>query len=123
MRSLGQGVLTEQGLINVQPTLQVAQFAEVFAVGDVIAWPEQKQAAKATGHNAVVIANIVALTAGKTPAAKYAGATEAIVVTIGPNGGTMYVDLLWGIILGDWVASMLKSKTLLVDRVRGLLGY
>ena len=69
--------------MRVQPTLQLAAHAEIFALGDILAWPEQKALAKVPGHAAVVAANVLSLAAGRPPAKKYAGTFEGIFITNG----------------------------------------
>ena len=83
VRSLGPDVLDERGFIRVKPTLQVAQFPEIFAAGDAIDWDEQKQAAKASGHTPVVVANLLSYVAGKPLQKRYKGSPEMIAVTDG----------------------------------------
>ncbi|KAF5364793.1 hypothetical protein D9758_009322 [Tetrapyrgos nigripes] len=123
--------LTPSGTIKTLPTLQLAGFPHIFALGDIIEWKEQKQAAKASlGHSGVVINNIETylsdLAGGEEKGKKlkeYKGFMEMIVVTNGKSSGLGYLDLLWGIVLPGWVAAMAKSKTLLVSKAREAQGY
>ncbi|KAG9124873.1 hypothetical protein FRC07_009936 [Ceratobasidium sp. 392] len=126
VRTLDLGVLTGSGTVAVTPELRVklASGAQnVWAVGDIIEWPEQKMVFKASrGHAPLVAANILsAIKGGKsTP---YAGKMEAIVVTLGPKGGRGYMPFFGGLILGDWLAAKMKSAELFIDVAREGLGY
>ena len=82
-QSIGAGVLTKQGFLAVERTLQLKGHARIYAVGDAIDWAEQKMAAKVGGHAAVVVANILGAIQGKPVAKIYKGATEMILVTNG----------------------------------------
>jgi len=37
-------------------------------------------------------------------------------------GGTLYADVLWGIVVGNWVVSFVKSKTLFIPQFKELMG-
>ena len=52
--------------VKVQPTFQLIGHPNIFAIGDLVDLPEQKQLAKTPGHAAIVSANIVSLLAGRT---------------------------------------------------------
>ncbi|KAF4605649.1 hypothetical protein EYR40_004437 [Pleurotus pulmonarius] len=119
--SLG-GVATSGGLLKVESTLQLVGHAHIFVGGDVVDIKEEKQVAKAQAHAAVITANISAFLSQK-PLQPYKGSTEMIVVTIGKGGGVGYFDFLWGIVLGDWFAWIVKSKSVAVPMVRGYMGY
>jgi hypothetical protein len=114
----------------------------IFAVGDIIDWKEQKQAAKANGHGPVVVANIVNLLAGQPVQKEYGGFPEMIMITNGKvrktvtiapavshprsppqNGGSAFLPFLWGIVLGNFITALIKSKGLLIWMVRGKMGY
>jgi NADH dehydrogenase FAD-containing subunit len=74
--------LNDTGLIRVRPTLQLADYDDIFAAGDVIDWKEQKQSAKSSAHGLLIGANIQAkLNGGKLK--DYKGSTEMIVLTNG----------------------------------------
>lgn len=82
--SLGSSTLNSFGFIKVKPTLQLVDYSNIFAVGDVIEWPEQKQAAKTASHAGVVVKNVLNVLAGKNNAlANYGGSPELIIVTNG----------------------------------------
>jgi len=116
--SLGSSVLNERGQIKVRPTLQLESFNGIFAAGDVIDWDEQKQVAKYAKHAEVVVANVLSYLTGAAASKEYKGSVELIVVTNGKNGGAGYFGFLWGIVIGNWLAAMLKSKTLMVSMIR-----
>jgi len=116
--TLGPDALTDRGTVRVNPTLQLVSHPDIYAAGDVIDWAEQKQAAKAGAHAAVIIANILSAVAGKTPTTQYKGSLELIVITNGKAGGAAYFDVLWGILLGAWFVKMIKGKDLLVPMGR-----
>ncbi|KAJ7187846.1 FAD/NAD(P)-binding domain-containing protein [Mycena filopes] len=120
--SLGAATLDERKQIKVKPTLQLIEHSDIFAIGDAIDTVEQKQVMKAAAHAAIVAANIVAYLSNR-PLKPYKGSIELIVVTNGKDGGQAYFGILWGITLGSWFASMVKSKNLLVPRSRSAMGY
>jgi apoptosis-inducing factor 2 len=81
--SLGEDVVTERGLVRIKPTMQVAGYPGIFALGDIIDFPEQKQLGKYPAHSAVVAANIKSFLNGKQLGKEYKGQGEMIVVTMG----------------------------------------
>ncbi|KAF9645450.1 FAD/NAD(P)-binding domain-containing protein [Thelephora ganbajun] len=122
-RSLGPEALAETKLVKVEKTLQLPSHPVIFAVGDIIDWKEQKQAAKASGHAPVVVANIVNLLAGRPVRKEYEGYPEIIMITNGRNGGSAYLPFLWGIILGNFIMMFVKSRNLFTWVIRGKMGY
>ena len=81
--SLGPGALTETKLVKVEKTLQLQSHPAIFAVGDIIDWKEQKQAAKANGHGPVVVANVLRFLAGQPVREEYTGYPEMIMIING----------------------------------------
>jgi NADH dehydrogenase FAD-containing subunit len=78
--------------LDVKPTLQLKSNPRVFALGDVIEWPEQHMLAKAPSHAGVVTPNVIAvlnsLQRSKSLSAvkglkNYGGSMEMIGVTNG----------------------------------------
>jgi len=104
--------------------LQLINHPRIFAAGDVVDWKEQKQAVKAGAHAAIVASNTLALLeiGGAKTLKHYKGSSEMILITNGKNGGSAYLGILWGIVLGDWFARMMKSKDLLIGMVKKNLG-
>lgn len=83
LRSFDPEILDEFGRVRIQPTLQLEKYPDIFAGGDIIAFHEQKQLAKAPGHAAVIAANILSLINGKEPKKLYKGTFEGVLVTNG----------------------------------------
>ena len=82
----------ENTRLNVRPTLQLKSNPRVFALGDVIEWPEQHMLAKTGAHAGVVTPNVIAvlnsLQRGQDLGAvkklkNYGGFMEAISITNG----------------------------------------
>ena len=69
------------------PTLEVAGHPGVFALGDILDWPEQKQAGKLMFHAGVVAPNLLAFLDGKPQKKVYKGTWEALVLPIGKVRG------------------------------------
>lgn len=57
--------LLSRGGVKVKPTFQIEGHDNIFAIGDLADLPEQKQAAKAPGHAAIVNKNILATINGQ----------------------------------------------------------
>ncbi|KAF8689005.1 Pyridine nucleotide-disulfide oxidoreductase, partial [Rhizoctonia solani] len=125
VRAFDPSAVTESGTVLVTPELQVnlsSGARNVWAIGDIIEWPEQKMVLKASsGHAPVLAKNIIASIWGSKPS-PYGGKTEMIFVTIGPNGGRGLVPLFGGVVVGDWIISTMKSSGLFADRTRTALG-
>jgi len=81
--SLGADILTEGKFVHVSPQLQVFGHPSVFAAGDIIDWPEEKQFGKTVGQAAVVAANITSYLSNKPLTKEYTGGPEAIILTNG----------------------------------------
>ncbi|QRV76791.1 apoptosis-inducing factor A [Ceratobasidium sp. AG-Ba] len=126
VRTLDSSIVAQTGTVLVTPELNVklpSGAKNVWAIGDIIEWPEQKMVFKASrGHAPVVAQNIIAaIQGGKTVA--YLGKPEMIFVTIGPKGGRGLAPFFGGIVIGDWIVSKLKSGELFVGKARAALGY
>ena len=70
MLSSWKDVLTDKGYVRVSEHLEVHGHPGVFAVGDIVDWPEQKQAAKAMWHAPVASAGgdeVVRAPTGRCP--------------------------------------------------------
>jgi hypothetical protein len=76
-------VLNSRGQIRIRPTFQLESYSNVYAIGDVTNWEEQKQAAKAPKHAQIAAANILAQLSGKEPKTTYSGQPELIIITNG----------------------------------------
>jgi len=120
--SLGADILTEGKFVHVSPQLQVFGHPSVFAAGDIIDWPEEKQFGKTVGQADVVATNIISHLANKPLRKEYTGGPEAIILTNGKSSGAAYLPFLWGLVFGPWFARMVKSKTLLLGLVRSKMG-
>ncbi|MEU4421863.1 FAD-dependent oxidoreductase [Actinoplanes sp. NPDC024001] len=103
----------------VTPQLRLTGQETVFAVGDVTALPELKQARAAGEHAEVVAANIRALIRGEAPHREYHPAPDAMLVPLGPAGGAGYAPE-WGLV-GPEVTVQYKG-TFFLDDYRELLG-
>jgi hypothetical protein len=77
--------------------LQLASETHIFAAGDVIDWDEQHVVAKTPAHVDVIVANVQNLLRGADATAVYKGSPEHMLITVGKNGGALYVDTLWGL--------------------------
>ncbi|KAJ1310833.1 hypothetical protein OPQ81_009351 [Rhizoctonia solani] len=124
--TLDADVVTKSGTVLVTPELRVKLSSgarNVWAIGDIIDWPEQKMVFKASyGHAPTVAKNIlVSIQGGKQ--AQYGGKPEMIFVTLGPKGGRGLAPFFGGIVLGDCLVSKMKSSGLFVDKIRANLGY
>lgn len=83
MKSLDSGALNARGQIKVTPTFQLESHTNVYAIGDVIDWSEQKQVIKAMKHAQIAAANIISQLNGGSANKKYTGGPELIVITNG----------------------------------------
>ena len=81
--SLGQDSVTERKHVKVLSTLQLKSHPSIFAVGDIIDWNEQKQAAKTAGHASTIVANVLNLLGGSKPQKQYKSGPEMILITNG----------------------------------------
>ncbi|KAH9060596.1 FAD/NAD-P-binding domain-containing protein [Lactarius vividus] len=122
VKSLGSGVLNARGQIKVAPTFQIESYPNIYAIGDVIDWSEQKQAAKAPKHAQIAAANILSQLNGSSPGKQYTGQPELIIITNGKKHGSSYLGFLWGITLGNWFSSSMKGKELMVSMTRKAYG-
>ena len=80
--SLGSHTLNSRKYVRVRPTLQLQEYTDIFALGDIIDWKEQKQVAKAWGHAGIVSANVEAYLSGRK-LKEYKGSPEVIMITNG----------------------------------------
>jgi len=118
VKSLGSGVLTPRGQIKIEKTFQLPSHPNVYAIGDVTDWAEQKQAAKAPKHAQIAAANILSQLSGGAPKKNYSGQPELIIITNGKKHGISFMGMLWGITLGNWFSSSMKGKELMVGATR-----
>ena len=76
-------MLNPRGQIRIENTFQLKSHSNIYAIGDVIDWDEQKQAAKAPKHAQIAAANILSQIDGGAPKKSYSGQPELIVITNG----------------------------------------
>ncbi|KAF8496493.1 FAD/NAD-P-binding domain-containing protein [Russula emetica] len=122
VKTLGSNVVNPRGQIRIENTFQLKSHPNIYAIGDVIDWQEQKQAAKAPKHAQIAAANILSQINGDDPKKIYSGQPELIIITNGKKYGISYMGMLWGITIGNWFSSMMKGKELMVSMTRKSYG-
>lgn len=124
LETLDPKPITSSNHADVEATFQLRGHETIFALGDIIQWEKEiPQKTKHGRHAAHVCKNIMDMLNGKTPTAKYSAMMEGIIITIGKKHGAGYIDILWGVLLGDWLVTKLKGNELFVAPVKTLLGY
>ncbi|KAI0823949.1 FAD/NAD-P-binding domain-containing protein [Trametes gibbosa] len=116
-------VLNEYGAIRVDEHFEVPGHPGVFAAGDVTNRKETKQASKAHRHVPIVVENVISFLQGQPFKRMYKGLPESIIITLGKNGGSGYFDVLFGIMIGNWLSKWLVARHLGIKGSRRLRGY
>ncbi|TEB13590.1 FAD/NAD(P)-binding domain-containing protein [Coprinellus micaceus] len=123
LKFLKPNVLTDRGYIKIMSTLEILYHPGMFALGDIVDWPEVKQLAKISmGHADVVVNNVVQYLNGEKMTHSYQGSRDFMAISNGRNGGSSFVGLWWGFVFGNRFTRWIKSRTLLVEQVRETLG-
>jgi NADH dehydrogenase FAD-containing subunit len=108
------------GFVTVGPALQVAGHDNVFAIGDV-STADAKMAGFAGMQATLVAANIIKMVNGDNDIAAYEPYGPAIVVPIGPEGGSGQLPGQEELASREMVATV-KGRDLMVDRFAETLG-
>jgi NADH dehydrogenase FAD-containing subunit len=108
------------GFVGVGPALQVAMHDNVFAIGDV-STADAKMAGMASMQANLVAHNIIKLVNGDHDLAIYEPYGPAIVVPIGPDGGSGQLPGQDELASPETVAS-LKGRDLMVERFAETFG-
>ena len=108
------------GFVSVGPALQVAGHENVFAIGDV-STADAKMAGMAGMQAQLVAANIIKMVDGDHDLAAYEPYGAAIVVPIGPEGGSGQLPGQEDLVSREMVAT-LKGRDLMVDRYAEFFG-
>jgi NADH dehydrogenase FAD-containing subunit len=108
------------GFVHVTPYLQVTGQDRVFAVGDV-STADHKMAGLAGRQAQLVAGNIRAHIAGDAGLTSYQPSPPAIIVPIGPDGGSGQRSGTDDLVSADVVAQ-LKGRDMMVDRFTELFG-
>jgi apoptosis-inducing factor 2 len=108
------------GFVEVTPYLQVAGQQSVFALGDVSA-ADHKMASLAGRQAQLAAANIRALITGNGSLLSYQQSPPAIIVPIGPAGGSGQLPGSDDLATPERVSSA-KGRDMMIDRFTELLG-
>ncbi|QRW13462.1 apoptosis-inducing factor A [Ceratobasidium sp. AG-Ba] len=117
------GKINTEVVKTLDETVVTIGCQNVWALGDIIEWPEQKMVLKAVrGHAPIVLKNLLAsIQGGKT--ASYDGYLDGAAITLGPRGGRAFIPFFGGLVLGDLFVRKMKSEDLRVGETKKLLGY
>jgi NADH dehydrogenase FAD-containing subunit len=108
------------GFVTVGPALQVAGHENVFAIGDV-STADVKMAGMAGIQAQLVADNIIKMVNGNKELASYQPFGPAIVVPIGPDGGSGQLPGQDELASREMVSTV-KGRDLMVDRYEEILG-
>jgi NADH dehydrogenase FAD-containing subunit len=110
----------DDGFVKVGPQLQVSGHDNVFAIGDV-STADAKMAGMAGMQAKLVAENIIKMVNGDNDIATYEPYGPAIVVPIGPDGGSGQLPGQEELASREMVATV-KGRDLMVDRFAEILG-
>lgn len=109
------------GFVDVGPALQVAGQRNVFAIGDV-STADAKMAGMAGMQAQLVAANILEMVNGEDDPTPYEPYGDAIILPLGPEGGSGQLPGQEELASREMVASV-KGRDLMVERFAEVLGF
>jgi hypothetical protein len=107
--SLGPETTSVNGYVKVTPKLQLPSHPSIFAIGDIIDWPEQKQNSKTGPHTRIVVPNVLSFLADKEPNKEYKGTPEFLVMA---NGKVRLVHIVLMYVLHPKLDSFYRTPVL-----------
>ncbi|GAA5894439.1 hypothetical protein JCM6882_004822 [Rhodosporidiobolus microsporus] len=127
-------LLNSSRQVLVKPSFQLAppsktdKYDHIFAIGDITDVPESKLVAHAGNHGPIVAANLLALikasssnaskpSSSSLPLKSYGAGARMIGISVGPGGGA---GQAFGWVMGPWMVSMMKSKSLFTPMFKKL---
>ncbi|GAA6005150.1 NAD(P)/FAD-dependent oxidoreductase [Rhodotorula paludigena] len=112
VRDFDASALDEKKRVRVRPSLQLENYDNIFAVGDITDVKEEKTFYASKGHAPVAAANILSLINASKPAKAVKPTGQMLVVTVGSKGGAS--QLPFGFVMGSWFTSFAKGKSLFI---------
>ncbi|GAB9474822.1 Pyridine nucleotide-disulfide oxidoreductase [Globisporangium polare] len=126
VQDMDASLVDERGFIKVNMQLQLdsKRFDHVFALGDASNHPTPKLAFVAGQQGTFLATELVAVIRKKQPSFTKPFPkmeVEAMIMPLGPNGGVSQLPVMGGLVFGNFLTRMLKSKDFFVGNTWGQL--
>ena len=127
VQELDASLITERGAVKVNSHLQVEgeRYAHLFALGDMCSHPAPKMAYIAGEQGKFLAGELAAVIhkkqRGFTNPFKVP-AVAAMILPLGPSGGVSQLPVWGGVVVGDWITWLLKSRDYFSGRIWASIG-
>jgi len=127
VQEMDPSLVTERGAIKVNDTLQLegAKYSSMFALGDVCNHEAPKMAFIAGEQGKFLGGELAAVIKKKQEGfAKPfpVPGTAAMILPLGPCGGVSQLPVWGGVVVGDWLTWLLKSRDYFAGRIWASIG-
>lgn len=129
VKQMNPALVNDRGAIRVNDRLQIVgdEHAHMFVLGDASDHRTPKMAFMAGEQGKFLGRELADAARGKTKGREFTKdfqvwATEALILPLGPRGGVSQLPVLGGLVVGDWVTWMLKSRDYFAVKTWGSMG-
>lgn len=127
VKEMDASLVNERGAVKVNDLLQLKgeKYAHIFALGDVCDHPAPKLAYVASEQGKFLAGELASVLRKKQVGFTKpfeASATAGIVLPLGPLGGVSQLPFFGGLVFGDWVTKVIKSKDYFAGKTWGSMG-
>ncbi|UJR17285.1 hypothetical protein I4U23_004179 [Adineta vaga] len=120
---LAEKIDPQNGRLRVNGYLQVEGCTNIFAIGDIS--NKENQMAYYAEIQAEYVASLIRLIEGKKSYPKEYQASQypVMFVTVGRNGGTGQLPIKSGLVVGNMLVKLIKSKDMFISRTISTMNY
>uniref|UniRef100_A0AAV1UI28 FAD/NAD(P)-binding domain-containing protein n=1 Tax=Peronospora matthiolae TaxID=2874970 RepID=A0AAV1UI28_9STRA len=127
VQELDASLITQRGAVKVNSHLQVEGegYAHLFALGDMCSHPAPKMAYIAGEQGKFLAGELAAVIHKKQqgfPNPFEVPAVAATILPLGPSGGVSQLPVWGGVVVGDWITWLLKSRDYFAGRIWASIG-